>query len=51
MKLSLPPRLVEILVWVPIFFGLVKFSFRVKGLMPYYVETGRSHPLIAGLHG
>jgi hypothetical protein len=33
------------------FFGFVKFSFLVKGFMPYYVETGRSHPLITGLHG
>ncbi len=35
----------------PNFFGFVKFSFLVEGLMPYYVETGRSHPLIAGLYG
>jgi len=35
----------------PNFFDFVKFSFLVKGLMPYYVETGRSHPLISGLYG
>jgi hypothetical protein len=38
MKLSLPPKLVEKLVWVP-----------VTCLIPYYAETGRSRPLIAWL--
>ncbi len=28
-----------------------KISFSVMHLMPYYVETGRSRPLIAWLHG
>jgi hypothetical protein len=42
MKLSLPPKFVEKLVWVP----FVKFSFLVKCLMSYYAETGRSRPLI-----
>jgi hypothetical protein len=44
MKLSLPPKLVEKLVWVFLF---VNFSLPVKRLMPYYAETGRSRPLIA----
>jgi hypothetical protein len=44
MKLSLPPKLVGKLVWVQNF---VKISFPVMHLMPYYVETGRSRPLIA----
>jgi hypothetical protein len=49
MKLSLPPKLVEKLVWVPvILFG--KISFPVKHLMAYYAEPGRSHPLIASLY-
>jgi len=40
MKLSLPPKLVEKLVWV-----LRKISFPVTHLMPYYAKTGRSRPL------
>jgi hypothetical protein len=44
MKLSLPPKLVEKLVWVPSFCNI---SFSVKRLMPYYAKTGCSHPLIA----
>ncbi len=28
-----------------------KISFPVKHLMPYYVESGRSRPLIAWLYG
>ncbi len=31
----------------PSFFFFVKFSLPVACLMPYYAETGRSHPLIA----
>jgi hypothetical protein len=31
----------------PSYFILIKFSFPVTRLMPYYVETGRSRPLIA----
>ncbi len=31
----------------PSLFRFVKFSFSVNRLMPYYVETGRSRPLIA----
>jgi hypothetical protein len=31
----------------PSLFRFVKFSFTVNRLMPYYVETGRSRPLIA----
>jgi hypothetical protein len=46
MKLNLPPKLVEKLVWVPDI-SFYKFSFQVKHLMPYYAETGRSQPLIA----
>jgi hypothetical protein len=46
MKISLPPKLVEKLVWVPVIsFG--KISFPVKHLMAYYVDTGRSRSLIA----
>jgi hypothetical protein len=46
MKLSLPPKLMEKLVWVPVI-SFCKISFLVKHLMPYYAETGRSRPLIA----
>jgi hypothetical protein len=45
-KLSLPPKLVEKLVWVPVIL-FCKISFPVTHLMPYYAETGRSRPLIA----
>jgi hypothetical protein len=34
MKLSLPPKLVEKLVWVPVI-SFCKISFPVKHLMPY----------------
>ncbi len=44
MKLSLPPKLVEKLVWVQVIFPFVNFSFLVRRLMAYYAETG---PLIA----
>jgi hypothetical protein len=50
MKLSLPPKLLEKLVWVQLF-DFVEFSFPVTGLMPYSVETDRSCPLIMGLYG
>jgi len=50
MKLSLPSKLVEKLVWVPVIW-FCKISFPVKHLMPYYAETGRSRPLIAALDG
>jgi len=46
MKLSLPPKLVEKLVWVPVIL-FCKISFPVTHQMPYYAETGRSPPLIA----
>jgi hypothetical protein len=47
MKLNLPPKLVEKLVWVPIIL-FSKISFPVKHLMPYSGETGRSpRPQIA----
>ncbi len=49
MKPSLPPKLVEKLVWVPIIL-FCKISFPVTHLMPYHAETGRSHPLIARLY-
>jgi hypothetical protein len=39
-------KLVEKLVWVPVI-SFWKISFPDTHLMPYYVETGRSHPLIA----
>jgi hypothetical protein len=48
MKLSLPPKLVEKLVWVPVNL-FCKISFPVTHLMPYYAETGDSRPLIAWL--
>jgi hypothetical protein len=44
-QLSLLPKLVEKLVWVSVI-SFCKISFPVTHLMPYYVETGRSHPLI-----
>jgi hypothetical protein len=50
MKLSLPPKLVEKLVWVAVIFFCKKFSFPVTHLMPYYVETGHCRPLIAWLY-
>jgi hypothetical protein len=46
MNLSLPPKLVEKLVWIPVIFPFVKFSFPVMGLMSYYAKTGRSRPLL-----
>jgi len=47
MKLNLPPKLVEKLVWVPIIL-FRKISFPVKHLMPYSGETSRSpRPQIA----
>jgi hypothetical protein len=43
MKLSLPPKLVEKLVWVSdILF--CKIPFPVPHLIPYYAETGSSRP-------
>jgi len=50
MKLHLPPKLVEKLVWVQVI-SFCKISFPVTYLMPYYAETGRSRPLIAPLYG
>jgi hypothetical protein len=44
MKLNLPPKLVEKLVWVQLF-PFVKICFSVKHLMPYDAETGCSRPL------
>ncbi len=38
MKLSLPPKLLEKLVWVPNISRFVKFSFSVTRLMPYYAK-------------
>jgi hypothetical protein len=46
MKLSLPPKLVEKLVWVPDI-SFSKISFPVTHLMPYHAETDCSRPLIA----
>jgi hypothetical protein len=45
-KLSLPPKLVEKLVWVPVI-SYCEISFPVRHLMAYYTETGRSRPQIA----
>jgi hypothetical protein len=50
MKLNLPPKLLEKLVWVAVIFHVVKFQFPVRHLMPSSVETGSSWPLIAGLY-
>jgi hypothetical protein len=51
MKLSLPPNLVEKLVWVPVIsFRKISFSIPVTRLMPYYAEAGRSRPLIAWIY-
>jgi hypothetical protein len=44
MKLSLPPKLVENLVWLRVI-SFCKISIPVTSLMPYYAETGRSRPL------
>jgi len=53
MKLNLPLKLLEKLVWVPFYFDFVKVSFPVTRLVPclvpYYAETDCSHPLIARL--
>jgi len=43
MKLSLPPKLVEKLVWIPVIL-FCKISFPLMHLMPYSAETGRSRP-------
>jgi hypothetical protein len=39
MKLSLPAKLVEKLVWVPVI-SFCEISFPVTRLMPYYAKTG-----------
>jgi hypothetical protein len=50
MKLSLPPKLVEKLVWVlVIFFSGILIPSCVTCLMPYYAETGHSHALFDAL--
>jgi hypothetical protein len=41
MKLGLPSKLVEKLLWVQVI-SFCKISFRVTHLMPYYAETGRN---------
>jgi hypothetical protein len=46
MKPSLPPKLVEELVWVSVI-SFCKMSFSVTHLMPYYAEGDRFWPLIA----
>jgi hypothetical protein len=45
--LSLLPKLVEKLVWVPIIFVMLFFHSQLCVLMPYYTKTGRFRPLIA----
>ncbi len=50
MKLNLPPKLVERLVWVPVSLLCKKISFPITCLMPYYVATGHFHPLIIKLY-
>jgi hypothetical protein len=42
-EISLSPKLVEKLVWVPII-SFCKISFPVTHLMTYYAETGCSRP-------
>jgi hypothetical protein len=49
MKLSLPPKLMEKLVWVPVIW-FCEISFLVTHLMPYYDGTHCSRPLIAWLY-
>jgi hypothetical protein len=49
MKLSLQPKSVEKLVWVPVIL-LCKIFIPMPRLMPCYVETGCSRPLIAGFY-
>jgi hypothetical protein len=44
MKLNLPPKLVEKLVWFPVI-SFRKISFPVTHLIPYCDETHRSRPL------
>jgi len=50
MKLNLPPKLVEKLVWVPVI-SFCKISFPITRLTAYYAETGESRHLIAWLYG
>jgi hypothetical protein len=47
LKLSIPPKLVEKLVWVPVISFCKISSFPVKHFMAYYAETDHSRPLIA----
>jgi hypothetical protein len=49
MKLSLPSKMVEQLVWVPVI-SFCKISFLVTHLMSNYAKTGHSRPLIARLY-
>ncbi len=49
MKLSLPPKLTEKLVWVPVIL-LCMILIPYTCLMLYYAKTSRSHPLIARLY-
>jgi hypothetical protein len=51
MKLSLPPKLVEKLVWVPVILHCTIFIPSVMRLMPYYAETSRSRPTIVRRYG
>jgi hypothetical protein len=48
MKLSLPSKLVEKLVWVRVIL-FCKISIPVPHVMPYYAKPWRSHPLIIWL--
>ncbi len=48
LNFSLPPKLVEKLVWVPVI-SFCKISFPIMCLMPYYAEAGRFHTLITWL--
>ncbi len=50
MKLNLPPKLVEKLVWIPVI-SFCKISFPITRLMAYYAETGESRHVIAWLYG
>jgi hypothetical protein len=53
MKLRLSSNLLEELVWVPVIslckIFIPRFAFDARA-MPYYAETGHSHPLIEGLY-
>jgi hypothetical protein len=50
MKLSLPPKLTEKLVWVPVILLCIILIPYTCLMLYYYAKTSRSHPLIARLY-